>query len=143
MMYAIRPSTRFQKDLKRIQKRGYDLAFLTAVIKKLAAGEELPPKNHDHQLVGDYGGCRECHIAPDWLLVYEIDGKRVRKRRSPNMEGLSVPLAAAGFSRHLSYNGGRGCFCFSRKLTPDGIFDRELKMNDCRFCYYLNRIWDK
>ena len=50
MMYAIRPSTRFQKDLKRIQKRGYDLAFLTAVIKKLAAGEELPPKNHDHQL---------------------------------------------------------------------------------------------
>ena len=73
MMYAIRPSTRFQKDLKRIQKRGYDLALLTAVIKKLAAGEELPPKNHDHQLVGDYGGCRECHIAPDWLLVYEID----------------------------------------------------------------------
>ena len=68
MMYAIRPSTRFQKDLKRIQKRGYDLAFLTAVIKKLAAGEELPPKNHDHQLVGDYGGCRECHIAPDWLF---------------------------------------------------------------------------
>lgn len=56
MMYAIRPSTRFQKDLKRIQKRGYDLALLTAVIKKLAAGEELPPKNHDHQLVGDYGG---------------------------------------------------------------------------------------
>ncbi len=75
--------------------------------------------------------------------VYEIDGKRVKKRRSPNMEGLSVPLAAAGFSRHLSYNGGRGCFCFSRKLSPDGIFDRELKLNDCRFCYYLNRIWDK
>lgn len=74
MMYAVRPSTRFQKDLKRIQKRGYDLALLTNVIKKLAAGEELPPKNRDHQLVGDYGGCRECHIAPDWLLVYEING---------------------------------------------------------------------
>ena len=77
MMYAIRPSTRFQKDLKRIQKRGYDLALLTAVIKKLAAGEELPPKNHDHQLVGDYSGCREYHIAPDWLLVYEIDGNEL------------------------------------------------------------------
>ena len=77
MMYAIRPSTRFQKDLKRIQKRGYDLALLTAVIKKLAAGEELPPKNLDQQLVGDYGGCRECHIAPDWLLVYEIDGNEL------------------------------------------------------------------
>lgn len=74
MMYAIRPSTRFQKDLKRIQKRGYDLNLLTAVLKKLAAGEELPPKNRDHALVGDYAGCRECHIAPDWLLVYEIDG---------------------------------------------------------------------
>ena len=74
MMYAVRPSTRFQKDLKRIQKRGYDLALLTDVIKKLAAGEELPRKNRDHQLVGDYSGCRECHIAPDWLLVYEIDG---------------------------------------------------------------------
>ena len=74
MMYAVRPSTRFQKDLKRIQKRGYDLALLTNVIKKLAAGEELPPKNRDHQLGGDYGGCRECHIAPDWLLVYEING---------------------------------------------------------------------
>lgn len=74
MMYAIRPSNRFQKDLKRIQKRGYDLNLLTAVLKKLAAGEELPPKNRDHALVGDYAGCRECHIAPDWLLVYEIDG---------------------------------------------------------------------
>ena len=74
MMYAVRPSTRFQKDLKRIQKRGYDLRLLTEVIKKLAAGEELPPKNRDHPLVGDYSGCRECHIAPDWLLVYEIDG---------------------------------------------------------------------
>lgn len=76
-MYAIRPSTRFQKDLKRIQKRGYDLSLLTDVIKKLANGEELPPKNRDHQLAGDYSGCRECHIAPDWLLVYEIDGAQL------------------------------------------------------------------
>lgn len=73
-MYRIRPTTRFQKDLKRIQKRGYDLELLTEVIRKLATGEELPPKNRDHVLVGDYSGCRECHIAPDWLLVYEIDG---------------------------------------------------------------------
>lgn len=74
MMYLLRPSSRFQKDLKRLQKRGYDLDLLSAVIKKLAAGETLPPKNRDHPLVGDYSGCRECHIAPDWLLVYEIDG---------------------------------------------------------------------
>lgn len=77
MKYAVRPSSRFQKDLKRIQKRNYDMSLLTAVIKKLADGEELPPKNRDHQLVGDYAGCRECHIAPDWLLVYEIDGSEL------------------------------------------------------------------
>lgn len=77
MTYGIRPTTRFQKDLKRIQKRGYDLELLTDVIRKLAAGEELPPKNRDHALVGDYSGCRECHIAPDWLLVYEIDGNEL------------------------------------------------------------------
>lgn len=74
MTYTIRPTTRFQKDLKRLQKRGYDLSLLTAVIKKLAAGEPLPEKNRDHWLTGDYSGCRECHIAPDWLLIYEIDG---------------------------------------------------------------------
>ena len=72
MKYAVRPSSRFQKDLKRVQKRGYNISLLTEVIKKLANGEELPPKNHDHLLVGDYVGCRECHIAPDWLLIYEI-----------------------------------------------------------------------
>ena len=74
MTYNIRPTTRFQKDLKRLQKRGYDLSLLTAVIKKLAAGETLPEKNRDYWLTGDHSGCRECHIAPDWLLIYEIDG---------------------------------------------------------------------
>lgn len=73
MKYAIRPTTRFQKDLKRMQKRGYDITLLTDIIKKLATGEKLPEKNRDHILVGDYAGCRECHITPDWLLVYEID----------------------------------------------------------------------
>lgn len=73
MIYTIRPTTRFQKDLKRVQKRGYDLSLLTDVIKKLANGERLPEKNRDHNLGGDYSGCRECHITPDWLLVYELD----------------------------------------------------------------------
>lgn len=72
-MYNIRPTTKFQKDLKRVKKRGYDLNLLSDVIKKLAAGETLPEKNRDHSLTGDYSHCRECHIAPDWLLIYEID----------------------------------------------------------------------
>ena len=73
MMYKIRPTARFQKDLKRIQKRGFNLELLTEVIKQLAMGQVLPQKNRDHALVGDYSGCRECHITPDWLLIYEID----------------------------------------------------------------------
>ena len=71
-MYSIRPTTRFQKDLKRIEKRGYNISLLTEVIKKLANGEQLPEKNKDHNLFGEYAGCRECHITPDWLLIYEI-----------------------------------------------------------------------
>ena len=63
----------FQKDLKRVYKRGYDISLLTEIIKKLANGETLPEKNWDHNLSGDYSSCRECHITPDWLLVYEID----------------------------------------------------------------------
>ena len=47
--------------------------MLTEIIKKLANGETLPEKNWDHNLSGDYSSCRECHITPDWLLVYEID----------------------------------------------------------------------
>lgn len=71
-MYKLRPTTKFQKDLKRVQKRGYDLSLLTEVLKKLANGEILPEKNRDHPLTGNYAGCRECHVSPDWLLIYEI-----------------------------------------------------------------------
>ena len=73
-MYNIRPTSKFQKDLKRAKKRGYDISLLTGIIKKLAAGEPLPEKNRDHDLSGDYVGCRECHITPDWLLIYEVVG---------------------------------------------------------------------
>ena len=71
-MYNLRPTTKFQRDLKRIKKRGLDISLLTNILKKLAAGEPLPEKNRDHQLSGDYAGCRECHITPDWLLIYEV-----------------------------------------------------------------------
>ena len=74
MKYNVKPTTKFQKDLKRAKRRGYDIPLLTEIIKKLANGENLPEKNKDHSLSGDYDGCRECHITPDWLLIYEIDG---------------------------------------------------------------------
>ena len=74
-MYTVKPTVKFQKDIKRIKKRGYDLSLLTEVIKKLANGEPLPLKNKDHFLIGNFEGCRECHISPDWILIYEIDNE--------------------------------------------------------------------
>jgi addiction module toxin, relE/stbE family len=71
-MYKIRPSAKFQKDLKRIQKRGYDITLLKDVLNLLVNGKVLPIKYKDHNLSGNFKGCRECHITPDWLLIYEI-----------------------------------------------------------------------
>ena len=72
-MLKIRYHTSFRKDYKRIVKRGYDVKLLEDIINKLANGEQLTEKNRDHNLSGEYSGCRECHITPDWLLIYEID----------------------------------------------------------------------
>ena len=72
MKYTVKPTSKFQKDLKSIQKRGYDIGLISDIIKKLANGETLPSKNRDHSLSGNYSNCRECHITPDWLLIYEI-----------------------------------------------------------------------
>lgn len=73
MKYIIKPTKVFQKDLKLAQRRGCNLSLLTNVIKALASGQSLPPKNHDHTLSGNFSGCRECHITPDWLLIYKIN----------------------------------------------------------------------
>ena len=62
-MYAIRPTSRFQKDLKRVEKRGYDISLIIEVIRKLANEEKLPEGNRDHALSGIYTGCRECHFV--------------------------------------------------------------------------------
>ena len=71
-MLTIKYQAAFKKDYKRVKKRGYDIRLLEKTIALLAEGKALPSEYRDHALVGDYSGCRECHIAPDWLLVYEI-----------------------------------------------------------------------
>ena len=70
--YRIERTSRFKKDYKLIQKRGYDIRLLQEVVAILAKGEPLPEKYLDHPLKSNYKGCRECHITPDWLLVYEV-----------------------------------------------------------------------
>ena len=71
MRYEIRPSTQFKKDVKLAKRRGYDLNKLIAVIDRFAMGMPLEEQFRDHELKGSYGGFRECHIQPDWLLVYK------------------------------------------------------------------------
>ena len=71
-MLTIKYQTAFKRDYKRIKKRGYDMRLLEKTIELLASGDGLPQEYKDHTLSGDYSGCRECHITPDWLLVYEI-----------------------------------------------------------------------
>ena len=66
-------STKFRKDYKRIKNREYNLSLLQDVLDKLCAKEPLEPKYRDHELSGSYNGFRECHIQPDWLLIYVID----------------------------------------------------------------------
>lgn len=77
MRYEIKPSNQFRKDLKLAAKRGYKIELLTEVIEKLANGQVLEPRYKDHRLSGNYNSFRECHIQPDWLLIYEIDGNEL------------------------------------------------------------------
>lgn len=72
MKYEVRYTKQFKKDLKLAKKQGKDTEKLFFLIKKLANGEVLDPKYRDHDLTGKYTGCRECHVEPDWLLIYEI-----------------------------------------------------------------------
>lgn len=72
MKYDVEFTNKFKKELKIAKKQNKDLNKLYDVIEKLANGEALDIKYRDHELAGKYKGTRECHIEPDWLLVYEI-----------------------------------------------------------------------
>lgn len=63
----------FERDYKKIKKRGYDLTLLKKVITLLSEGTPLPKKYREHTLKGNYKGYTECHILPDWLLIYKIE----------------------------------------------------------------------
>ena len=73
MIFKVKWSSRFKKGYKLAKKRGLDISLLENVIYKLQRGIPLDDKNHDHELKGKYKGFRECHIQPDWLLIYLIE----------------------------------------------------------------------
>ena len=69
----VRETSRFKKDLKRMRRQGRDMTVLRRVVAMLSFGEPLPSKFRDHPLKGNRQGLRECHIEPDWLLIYKIE----------------------------------------------------------------------
>lgn len=71
--YGLKPTTKFKKDYKLAKKRGLDMRLLEYVIDELLLGHTLDAKYLDHPLYGDYEGFNECHIQPDWLLIYGKD----------------------------------------------------------------------
>ena len=73
-MLILKTTTSFRKDYKRMKKQGRDMSLLQKVIEKLLAENVLDKKYRDHALTGKYVGFRECHIQPDWLLIYKISG---------------------------------------------------------------------
>ncbi len=72
-MYEIIRSTKFKRDVKRAQKQQKNMNKLRNVLSLLIEGQDLPAKNKDHFLSGNWSGYKECHIEPDWLLIYRID----------------------------------------------------------------------
>jgi mRNA interferase YafQ len=76
-MRSIRRDTQFKRDVKRLQKRGKDLNKLKKIIQSLMKAEKLEAKHRDHPLKGLLKDCRECHIEPDWLFIYRIEGSEL------------------------------------------------------------------
>lgn len=72
-MRIINYTNKFKRDYKLMQKRGHDVRLLDNVIRMLAKEEKLPEKYKDHALTGNFIGFRECHIKPDWLLIYLVE----------------------------------------------------------------------
>ena len=72
MKYNVRHTSAFKRDYKLMLKRHLPIEKLQTIVEKLRNGEELPPANRDHALTGNWTNHRECHIAPDWLLIYQI-----------------------------------------------------------------------
>ena len=83
MKYALAQTSQFKRELKRAVRRGCDLPAIRDVVHQLADGIPLPPRHRDHALTGNFAGFRECHVTPDWLLVYLFDGKHRKNSTLP------------------------------------------------------------
>jgi len=81
-------TTQYSRDVKRMRKRGKDLEKLRDVVKKLAKGISLDPKHRDHPLIGSWKNSRDCHIEPDWVLIYTTDEQSLLLERTGSHRDL-------------------------------------------------------
>ncbi len=73
MMYTLKFTSAYKKSYKQMIKRGLDVSLLDEVVDRLRRGLPLDEKHHDHELTGNFKGFRECHVKPDWLLIYLVE----------------------------------------------------------------------
>ena len=81
-MKCLSQTTQFTRDVKRMRKRGKDIEKLKSIILRLARGECLEPKSRDHPLIGPWKDCRDCHVEPDWILIYSTNVDHLRLERT-------------------------------------------------------------
>ncbi len=81
-MRQIKTTGQFEHDYKRVARRGWPMDKLKTVMQRLAQGDKLEPRYRDHKLVGPYAGRRECHIEPDWLLIYVLTPTEILYERT-------------------------------------------------------------
>ncbi len=81
-MRQVSQTTQFSRDVKKMRRRGKDLAKLREIVKQLAAGKTLHDRHRDHALIGHWRPSRDCHVEPDWILVYTADEATLRLERT-------------------------------------------------------------
>ncbi len=81
-MKAVFQTAQFRKDVKRAEKRGKELTKLMEVIRLISIGSPLPEKLRDHPLSGNWSGSRDCHVEPDWLLIYRVEAENLFLERT-------------------------------------------------------------
>ena len=82
MDLTIRQATQFRRDIRRLQRQGTNLTLLESVVTALTKQQPLDARYRDHALVGNWGGFRECHIQPDWLLIYRVQDEELQLART-------------------------------------------------------------
>ena len=87
-MRSVSQTTQFVRDVKRMRKRGKNLEKLKVLVTKLSKTEPLDPKHRDHPLIGPWKNCRDCHIEPDWILIYSADPHSLHLERTGSHSDL-------------------------------------------------------